>query len=253
MKAEWLVAKYVPDLRRREPRNVGVVLFAGPETLMRFRGQRPDGTVDGRSARVRETDVYKGWIDYWQHLARSFAERQEWPRHHSFDSYWLERGGELLSEEDLEPSDLLVQLYETLVEETPDPDWKLADRVRDLLRQAELLESEHLLKGYSIPAPQTGETYKYPYAYVNGHRAIADQMVQVGARQARTRLWEFGHLPEDVRKIVFVEQVPDDPSVGLLRQMADVLEVGRVSPTHVREVFLTPAPVRRLKLSGWPT
>lgn len=242
----------MPDLRRREPRNVGVVLFAGSQTLMRFRGQRPNGSIDGRSARAAELEVYKGWIAYWQYLAQSGAAGQEWYSRRSFDNYWLEPGGQLLSGESVEPSAMLTELYETLVEETPDVEWTLADQVRSLLQEAHLLGSEHLHEHYSIDTEDTGETYEYPYAYVNGHRAIADQMVQVTARQARTRLWEFEHLPDDIRKIVFVERLREDPSVTLLKTIADVLPVQTATSGQVREVFLTPAPVRRLKLSGWP-
>jgi len=61
MKARWLVAKYMPDLRRREPDNVGVILLMDGRAHLRFLGQR-DGRVDGRSVRwAGSVKNYKAW------------------------------------------------------------------------------------------------------------------------------------------------------------------------------------------------
>ncbi len=245
---EWLLAKYMPDLRRREPRNVGVVVFADARAVMRFRGMRPDGSVDGRAAPVAAVEVYKGWIEYWQYLAGVTTDPDEWCRHRSFENYWMERGGELLAGDIDEPGVLLEHLYRELVEDVADVEWRLADRVEAILQQAELTYDVSFRRPYRVIAEDTGETYSYPYGYENGHRVIAERIAQIGPRNARSRLWEFFHLPADIRKIVFTEHASDDKSVELLAREADVLEVAEISPAQVRELFLSPSAVRRRML-----
>ncbi|HKI38764.1 MAG TPA: hypothetical protein VKA46_43345 [Gemmataceae bacterium] len=75
----YLVAKYVPDLRRMEPRNVGVVVWAGGEVVARFAAERPDqpGTVDDRCAPsfVRSLSAYKQWVRFWRKELEKAAVR----------------------------------------------------------------------------------------------------------------------------------------------------------------------------------
>lgn len=127
MNMQWLVAKYIPDMRRREPANVGVILIEPSGVARgRFRAVRHDGTFDGRSARfAASADNYRAHLRYWEHLIeRGFAAGSvaEATRPIGDESYFLELGGERLSAS-LDPSDpvvLLDQLYATLVEETPE-------------------------------------------------------------------------------------------------------------------------------------
>jgi hypothetical protein len=66
----YLVAKYVPDLRRMEPRNVGVVVWSRGEVVARFAGERREqpGEVDGRSVPgfVTSLSAYKQWVRFWR-------------------------------------------------------------------------------------------------------------------------------------------------------------------------------------------
>jgi hypothetical protein len=129
MTARWLVAKYIPDLRRREPMNVGVILVMPDGSAHgRFRAMRDDGGLDGRSARwARSTDNYRAHVDYWRYIAeQGFAdgaqlERAVMPL--GDESYFLDLGGERLSgaQEAIDPDAFLDRLYAELVEgETPD-------------------------------------------------------------------------------------------------------------------------------------
>ena len=69
-KAEWLVAKYMPDLRRREPKNVGVLLRMGDSCFSRFLGEQSGGQIDGRHVHglVNSVQNYKAWVGYWKRL-----------------------------------------------------------------------------------------------------------------------------------------------------------------------------------------
>jgi len=66
----FLVAKYFPDLFRKEPRNIGVVLWSPEITLARFVGERPDtpGKVDEQEipSFAASHEAYKQWVRYWQ-------------------------------------------------------------------------------------------------------------------------------------------------------------------------------------------
>jgi hypothetical protein len=66
----YLVAKYVLDLRRMEPRNIGVIVWAGGAVGARFLAERSEqpGEVDGRSvaAFVTSPNAYKQWVRFWR-------------------------------------------------------------------------------------------------------------------------------------------------------------------------------------------
>ena len=73
MKASWYIAKYVPDLRRREPINIGIILFLGETVLSRFLGENEQGVLNGRRLRgkVRAFSNYKAWLSHWREAVRS--------------------------------------------------------------------------------------------------------------------------------------------------------------------------------------
>lgn len=118
MRPTWLVAKYMDDLRRREPRNVGVLLFTDETVLDRFLGARDDGTIDGRRTSLTGAPLenYKAWVAYWRHAAKAApANPQALLELARGDAnYFLEEGGEQLVGVD-SPADLLAELYDMLV------------------------------------------------------------------------------------------------------------------------------------------
>lgn len=142
----WLLAKYVPDLRRNEPRNVGLILLRGDEVAARFVGQRQsDGTIDGRKAKMVNLANYKRWVAYWRRLMDKGPDAllAATQRPERTSSYVLEVGGEFLSDEDpaMPTSVLLDHLYHELVDDKLDMDepvslWpmKFEDAVRTMLQ-----------------------------------------------------------------------------------------------------------------------
>src|SRR4051794_12737156 len=127
MTARWLVAKYMPDLRRREPMNIGVILvLPDGQACGRFRAVRQDGNIDGRSARwAHSVENYRSHVAYWRHLMESPLTDDmlaQAVRPLGDENYLLEFGGERLSGAEAagDPDNLLDWLYSELVEETPD-------------------------------------------------------------------------------------------------------------------------------------
>ena len=67
---KYLLAKYLPDLHRFEPRNIGVIVWSPVGMEARFLAEYADrpGEVDGRSIPgfVTSASAYKQWIQYWR-------------------------------------------------------------------------------------------------------------------------------------------------------------------------------------------
>lgn len=57
----YLVAKYIPELLRNEPRNVGVIVWTPEKVDARFWGENGEDNVDGRKIPewVRSQTTYK--------------------------------------------------------------------------------------------------------------------------------------------------------------------------------------------------
>ena len=65
----YLLAKYIPDPLRMEPRNIGVVLWAEGNVAARFVGESdsPDsGSRLPRRLGLPDRQVYKKWVQYWR-------------------------------------------------------------------------------------------------------------------------------------------------------------------------------------------
>lgn len=71
MGVTWYLLQYTADLRKHEPKNMGVLVEAPDGWHMRFAGLRPDGTLDARKLRAFQVDkgVYMSWVEYYQRRA----------------------------------------------------------------------------------------------------------------------------------------------------------------------------------------
>lgn len=191
MTARWLVAKYIPDLRRREPINVGVILSVGDSVAMRFAGQRVDGTIDGRTARswVGSTANYKRWVQYWRHAATSTGLSVEsLLTRRSDDSYYLDFGGERLAGK-TDAGLLLEQLYTTLVEDVPPT--KQLDVTQLAERVLETLQISPAPYALDVPLPNGGaDRVTFDYRYDNGQPNL---MHRVPLTFEDDRSWSFVH------------------------------------------------------------
>jgi len=72
----FLVAKYIPDLRRMEPKNIGVVLWSDGDVRAKFVGELQAGRVDPpQYLHVNSRRAYRQWITY----CRTVLDRSELP------------------------------------------------------------------------------------------------------------------------------------------------------------------------------
>lgn len=121
MTQQWLLAKYVRDLRRREPRNVGIILFTGTQVHARFLAEIDPDNVDGRSTKwAGSTNNYRAWVHYWRTASPSKSPA-ELVSHTSADNYYLEHGGQVLAGPERDPEQFLNELYQELVDSVPAP------------------------------------------------------------------------------------------------------------------------------------
>lgn len=71
----YLLAKYVDDLTRNEPSNIGVIVYDGSRAIARFDGEDDSGRIDLRRVRHRITGShsYRAWIQYWRRVLKEPA------------------------------------------------------------------------------------------------------------------------------------------------------------------------------------
>ena len=169
----FLVAKYVPDVRRIEPRNIGVILWSNRHVAARFIGEnRSQGHSDVKTpsfvSKINKP-VYLDWVHYWRVLLNESKIDTNDGTSVSVDSphyleaikarsrgnFQLYSGGILfdqISSEDIQ--DAVDELFEQLVEShSPDP----AAR-----------ESEHLKRGWTRVLKKAG---------IKGHPKLSHQPI----------------------------------------------------------------------------
>lgn len=242
--AEWLIARYIPDLRRREPRNIGVVLRMGDLLLSRFLGEVGRGEVDGRRIHgfVNSVDNYKAWVSYWQGaVGEGGNDLLALTRRQGDDSYFLEHGGErMFGGEHTDPNDMLDYLYSVLVEEMPEPNTL---NVRQLSEAA--LESagvrERVTEKYRLAISAT-DSALFDYKYENGSLHLMKR-VTLSYKDDRSwtgvhaAAWEFekaASRPNGSKEqlIALVKARASDSELssqmGLLDDLAHVVDVSEV-------------------------
>jgi hypothetical protein len=66
--ARYFIAQHIPDVMRRETRNVGVFVHKGDEVSCRFFGEDPaSGKIDGRQLKsFRSPKAYRQWVKHWR-------------------------------------------------------------------------------------------------------------------------------------------------------------------------------------------
>jgi hypothetical protein len=192
--ARYLIAKYIPDLRRGEPRNIGVVVWTPYGIAARFAAEKPGlpGEVDGRSipSFVSSANAYKQWIQFWhdeiakpelapvtggQPINRSLPEVLEVLSQSGKGNFALVEGGLLLDPVNPDSvGDVVDYLYGQLVDsggqEEP-RDATLDDVLERILEQTNLRSNRNFHTGFSVTcqvAQGKNEDFEFSHAYKNG-------------------------------------------------------------------------------------
>jgi hypothetical protein len=190
MTGEYWVFKYVEDLARQEPRNIGVVLRIGDGIYARFIGERENGQggLDLRTVRsiVSHTGAYKQWVDYWRYSiqhATTAGQALDLLVGSAKGNYVVgERSSVSLPE--VHPLQALSHLFHSLVTEFPTPrveERSLAARVQEIIQRYDLKESPFFQESPSVTCeiqPGVIEHVRPNYGWVNG-RALYFQRVSI--------------------------------------------------------------------------
>jgi hypothetical protein len=244
MTTRWLLAKYMGDMRRREPVNIGVIVISEHGTLARFIAEKEDGSIDGRSARPMNSPVvYRQWVRHWRQL----LERQEVSEilhvaSHGWtdENYFLEAGGELLLDGGkVDPQDLLDDLYTSVVDDTPDPTresiGQLAERVMADLTPvlSRPIHRESLIR---VRHDDKVDELRFDYRYNNGVPHLM-QRVSLAFGDARSwdrvhaAAWSFAEVRNasepDLRDAQFIALYkPREPDATLDQQLGQLERLG---------------------------
>jgi len=222
-RATYLIAKYVSDLFRNEPVNIGVIAWCDGATAFRFLCANAEGNVDGRMLRGKiETvslDAYKQWISAWVKLlakdkinfigktgivekaSDQFLDALEST---SKGNYILERGGELL--EDISQNQIQSvadYLFARLVDgdSKEEAEGKAAKEVRDeLLMEADVASDERVKIDKRVPIRLRDNSVVHPefHLYIgNGTPELLGQVLSLAAHPKAVRTtaesitWKF--------------------------------------------------------------
>lgn len=259
MSTPWYVVKYMPDLYRREPRNVGVVLLGDGGGLVRFFGQDPDtGEVNTNwaSQMVPETRAYQQWIHYFSHHVGhgSWQRVLETLSRRPFDNFYVEEGGSYEREYE-DPHSAIEDLFRSLVADTPIPPQgaaptrELRGLVKEVFKLARVEPEKRPEYEVAIQGPRhrTRTKVRFDYRYVNGKTTVMERVPlsleggQTNSERVDALLYRIDRVLEnnDVDDFIAFYHVPEratekqeqalEPSIRRLEAYADALEVGDVT------------------------
>lgn len=195
MNVDWDIIRYLPDIKRGEPRNVGVALILDDTVSIRFFGEQVPGRVDGRSVRTRinELQNYKDWIAYfrrkalsgqWEDVKRSRLRRPDYP-------YYVDRGGVIF---DVSPDNVDMELDALFQEVVADPTRESRGYSIDEERSDSLTEQvDRILqnipaefsRNVAVPGEFSGgprggapiqEDIRFKFGYQNGRMHLLDNV-----------------------------------------------------------------------------
>lgn len=164
----YVIAKYVDDIRRNEPINVGVIAFGAGHVAARFEGEDEHGRLDRRRIRKRVTgrDAYVAWVQHWRRLLDAGEESLLAACSQDF---YLERGGTVLLDLDERAlADTVGDLYARLVKpEDPPAPMSLKEKSLRTLRLAgaDLEDGNHFKTDIMVRLDVAGRTFDESISY----------------------------------------------------------------------------------------
>lgn len=256
----YLVAKYVPDVFRNEPVNIGVLTWIDGKVCWRFLGQRSNGIINGKApgiaGRINSVQNYKQWIESWVHHLKSEqlqtrdrgTVKKESPDFmgamvaYGSGNYILESGGELAEDaESGEIKDVTDYLFDSLVrieEEDKDP-YKSVEEVRNqLLKEADVIMNPRVKMDWPVPLQLRGKDFKPAFnLYIgNGTPEVLGQMVPLTSQgrtaQNSARATELLFL-----RVLDAQILPQDRCIAFVYTREDE-EVSDVVSTSLEELSL---------------
>jgi hypothetical protein len=230
----YLVAKYVSDLQRMEPKNIGIIVWTNTAVSARFAAEKLNipGEIDGRSIPpfVTSMAAYKQWVDFWRNQLdakpmRAGRTLEKWSddlRRTGRGNFWLADGGVFLQEVRTDEIQTVTDdLFHKLVEQPS------VDEIRDValdqiadhvIRQLQLTRNRNFHNRYQVSclvADNVTEAFEFSHAYSNGTLKRLYQRVPLASKRTPLRrvvhdsAWMF-------EKVVAQKIVTRDQAVALV-------------------------------------
>ena len=276
----YLLARYVDDLLRNEPKNVGIVVFDGEVAAARFLGEVEPGRIDLRHVKWMDgRSSYGQWVDYWRTTLDDPGVLSDELRGEpggsdhvierlistSSADFRLELGGEVLVDaDDLGVRDSVDKLFERLVGHVAEPpppiekqekrlSWRsLNVRTRSVLERAGVPMDTSRFRAEPVVEYAVGDhkqKTKLSYAVMNG-RLHYLQAVPFSAEHDATEreVTRCGFIAEHIDRanLVFAYSGRDvGPNtrdlVGLLNAIGPAVDVTQEdAPAAMRDVLEVP-------------
>ena len=257
MESSWYLVKFVPDLFRNEPENIGLIVVSHGEVASRFRGQDAAGRVDGRKLprRFPPVDIYRGWIDYLLRVAGQGELDVRLERlSRRIDSIVVERRGSLCGDlAEVSAKDAVRRLYPMLVDEP-------VEREKDIVAIAESIVARLAVKierDVPVEVVEHGVARKlrFDYRYRGHHTALMDRLpLATTGRRIEREINEMAYRLGAVHKmgtanlvVLYTPPVDDEAEAGLrlIEQYAHTIEASSATAPEdvasVLQVDLLPA------------
>lgn len=242
--AEWHLIQFTPDMRRREPRNIGVAATDGTAWHLRLFGV-DEGTngVDGRSLRKLQLtrDDYLRWVEYYSTLiGEGQIERIRQSQRRRPTEFRLVNGGESELKESL--VEFTGRLYGELVDDAPTASESHARTLQ--LNVERVLTTAHVTASADVVIPgkwDSGAVDEIPfnYSYTNGRLHLMDrlQLHQTSLEQSKMLARDFNARAHAVIEagsagsfVAFysqsvVDQLGTDSVLAPLWQVAHIVDV----------------------------
>lgn len=260
----YLVAKYVPDMARMEPRNFGVVLWASGGVAYRF---MPSDDV---ASIIDDTTLYQRWVNFW---SESCAKTELLMRNGEKVSRRSERflnalmetqkGGFLLYEGGFIPENVPAAdrdnaadfLYRKLVlspnDQAEEPE-TLAKKCNTLLADSGVAARADFVSGYSIELEAEGVIIPYRFDYAIAGEEPAALMLRVNTRDQKSTtnaafLWEHAKSSARTKKSARLALVDgaqqNEAAASRAKMLANICDVIDIADSKLAELSL-----RKLRL-----
>jgi hypothetical protein len=240
----YLIAKYISDLYRMEPRNIGILVWAEGRAYARFLAEKKDNNnIDGRRipAFVTSSAAYKQWVSFWRteldnlNVGGVSQGNIEKLKQANRGNFLLTDGG-FLSEE--VRSDHLPELTNNLFQRLIVPvaseemkDVALDDVADKVIKSLRLAENKHFHNKYAVPckvAPNVEDKFEFSHAYANGvvkrlyHRIPITKRYTHLRRSVHDSAWMFEKVVQSglikreqaIALVYAPENIMQDPEIG---------------------------------------
>lgn len=208
MTATWYLVKYVQDVFRDEPRNVGVVVLNSADAAARFVGEQ-DGRFDRRSVKniVASTETFAAWRDYILHhlYSGSFESVVESQGRRPLDSYRVQRRGVIDPPEGADFQIIADELFDEVVTARTSEPVPLQRVVNNLLDHLVLPDGKFIERDVALPVEIRGEHHEllFDYRYIDRATSLMERVSLAGSSgQVTSRVHDAIFRFENVEDIV---------------------------------------------------